>query len=188
MRRLLLSLALLPLLVGADPGERARVAAERQVLEARYAAEERACRERFVVTACVSDVRVRRRDALAPLRERELQLADSERRQRALERQAGLSAKRNAAPKEAPPAQLRLRPSPAASASVSVPPRQARREADAAEDRSAAAAERRRAAQRRSDDVAQTQARVERRVQERAAMRRKSTPLPQPGAGSAAAP
>ena len=65
-----LLLACLSLLSRADGGERERLAAERQVLTERYAAEERECSERFVVTACVDDVRLRRRAALTLVRER----------------------------------------------------------------------------------------------------------------------
>ena len=78
-------LMLLPLLAGwacaaaADDGERASIAAERQLLVERYAREERECLQRFAVSACLDDVRSRRRAALAPLRARELQLDDAER-------------------------------------------------------------------------------------------------------------
>lgn len=87
-RALVLWTLMLPLLAWAQDNERERLAAQRQALVERYAAEERACRERFVVSSCVDALRERRRVALAPLRERELALEDAQRQQRALSRQA----------------------------------------------------------------------------------------------------
>ena len=90
---------LLPLLLWlqaarpADDAERARLAAERQALLDGFAQEELACQQRFFVNACVEDVSRRRREALAPLRARELELDDAERQRRAAERRAAIEAK-----------------------------------------------------------------------------------------------
>ena len=78
---LALVLVVLPPVWAED--ERTRIAAERQSLTERFTAEESACRTRFAVNACLDDVRARRRAALAPLRERELRLAEAERQRRA---------------------------------------------------------------------------------------------------------
>lgn len=102
MRPLLAAACCLALLLSGwahattDPAERARRVAERQALEQRFDAEERACAERFAVNACVDDVRARRRAALAPLREAELRLAEAERRRRADERRAEVRRKQQA--------------------------------------------------------------------------------------------
>jgi hypothetical protein len=61
----------LPSVAVAADNDRNRITAERKATAAQFAAEEKACAERFAVTACVDDVRARRREALAPLRERE---------------------------------------------------------------------------------------------------------------------
>ena len=89
----LLMLALLTGTAWAQGSARERLAAERQILLDRFSVEERACREGFVVTACTDALRVRRRAALAPLRERELALMDAERQQRAIDHQAARAAR-----------------------------------------------------------------------------------------------
>ena len=181
-----LLLACLSLQSRADGGERERLAAERQVLTERYAAEERECSERFVVTACVDDVRLRRRAALTLVRERELELADQERRERALERQSALAARKQAAAQR-PPApsspELRAR-NPAASTSVAAEPASSRAHADP-QSRAAHAAERAQAASRRIDDAQAAQSEVARRQAARAAAGKKDLPLPVQAASAA---
>ncbi len=66
-------------------GERTRIQAERAREEAHYGQAEAACYARFVVTDCLRDVRVHRREALAKLRRQELALNDAERKRKALE-------------------------------------------------------------------------------------------------------
>ena len=83
--------ACLPMVATAADSERSRITAERKAMAAQFAAEEKACAERFAVTACVDDVRVRRREALAPLRERELKLDEADRQQRAQERRSAVA-------------------------------------------------------------------------------------------------
>jgi hypothetical protein len=174
---------LLPLVGLAAGDERAAILAERQAQLARFAAEERACASRFVVNACLDDVRLRRREALEPLRERELQLDQSERLKRAEERRAAIAAKQGAAgaaraggASTAP--QLRVRePAPL------LPTRPAR-EPEAA-DRAAEAAARARDAEQRRAEALAAQQRVQQRQAEREAAGKKSEPLPLPAGASA---
>jgi len=198
---------LLPLLAGeatagaAADAERARIAAERQVLVERFAREERECHQRFAVAACLDDVRSRRRAALAPLRARELQLDDAERQQRAAERRAAIEAKQRlqaARPPVAPAPEVRVRRPPpqasaasaasaasvvsaASAASAASAPRHVASEAQA---RAAKAAERAQAAQRRREAAAAGRARIERRVAEREAAGKVAAPLPVPASSA----
>ncbi len=173
--------------LGAVGDERALIAAERQALSQRFLQQELDCASRFVVNACIDDVRQRRRDALQPLRERELSLDEAERTRRAAERRSAIAAKQAAAATlpaaaSAPPPQLRLRDNlPAA------PPRPPRSSpARDQTDRAAEAAERVRDAERRRDEAQANQRRVQQREAERATSGRSSAPLPVPGAASAA--
>ena len=102
MHRLLIAFALAVALGPALADERAAIAQQRQSLNQRFAAEESDCAKRFQVTACVEDLRARRRQALAPLRERELQLDEAERGRIAVERRAAIAAKREAMAARAP--------------------------------------------------------------------------------------
>lgn len=65
--------------------ERARIAAERDQLETRFAAEEAACQARFFVNACLNKIRPPQREALADLRRQEILLDDAERKRKAAE-------------------------------------------------------------------------------------------------------
>ena len=84
--------ALLALLVAVDASiaqpsaERARIASERAAAKARLAEQERACREQFVVTACLEAARKEERSTLARLRRAEMMLDDAERREAAARR------------------------------------------------------------------------------------------------------
>lgn len=177
-----------PCAVAAD-GERTRLVQQRLLLSETFAAEERACAQRFAVTACVDEAKLRRREALAPLRERELQIDAAEREQKAALRRAAIAAKR-AAVASLPPAsaagqtELRVR-QPLAAASSSLRP--APRARDDAQDRAAQAEQRARQLQRSRDEATAAQRRVQQRVQQREDARsdRKSYPLPVPAAGSA---
>ena len=77
----------------ADDAERHRIAEERAAIEARYAARERECRDRFIVTSCVDDAKRDRRKSLDALRARELKLDEETRRARTEARRAELAAK-----------------------------------------------------------------------------------------------
>jgi hypothetical protein len=182
MNRLHVILALL--LVGSsalaqDPAtERRRIDAERRQVEARFAAEDAACRERFEVTSCVDEVKARRREALAGLRQQELLLDDAERRKRASARMQAIEAKRIEAESRPPappqPAPVLRRPlPPGAAASSREQRRHDAQEATAAAQRASAAATRRAAA---ADD----RARIAERESQRASDAKKSAPLPLP--------
>ena len=174
-----------------DAVDLARIASQRQLLSERFAAEERACHSRFVVTACLDDVRARQREALAPLRERELGLDDENRQRRALERRRAIAAKQQAAQARPPPPVLepRLRqPKPGA---TPLPTRPATRQDDAGARAAQAqtraqtqAQERVHAAEGRREQAKIAQARVARRLAEQQAQGKRPQPLPLPAAAS----
>jgi hypothetical protein len=174
-----LTLCLASGLAGAEPpDERTRLAAERQAVTQRFDQEEQACRQKFASTGCLADVRARRREALAPLRERELSLADQDRQQRAQERRRSLAAKQQAAaerPVEAPAPVLKLRqaPPPADSASAAPTPR-----TDDQGVREAEAAQRAQANARRQAEIEAGKKRVADRVAARASEGKPVQPLP----------
>ena len=166
-------------LAHAEPAdERARLVAERQAVTQRLDLEAQVCRLKFATTGCLADVRARRREALAPLRERELSLADQERQQRAQERRRILAAKQQAVaerPAESPAPVLKLRqaPLPADSASAAPTPRVDDRGA-----REAEAALRAQASALRQADIEAGQKRVADRVAARASEGKPVQPLP----------
>lgn len=192
--------------------ERAGIAEHRRLMLKILAEEEAACRERFAVTACLDDVQRRRRDALAPLRERELRLDESERRARAEERRRAVAAKLAAAastPPASPGSSARAaqaapasgsaadatRTAASVSASAAAPSvasrpapilrvRRAAGSASATAARDAEASERVRDAERRREQTEVVRERIERRQAEREAAGRRSDPLPRPGAAS----
>ncbi len=188
MRRVLIALlclAAVAVAAGAEPAdERVRLAEERQAITQRFAQEEVTCRQRFAATGCLGTAQARRRDALAPLRERELKLADDDRQRRAAERRRVVAAKVQAAaarPAAAPEPVLKLRqvlpaarPSSAsASASVLVAPRTSddtARETDAAQ--------RARASAQRQSQIDAARQRVADRVAARASEGGAAQPLP----------
>jgi hypothetical protein len=196
LKGLCIGLALLgwqPAPLRAQDSERARLAAERLSLTDGYAAQEQACREQFVVTACVDDVRQRRRLALQPLRARELSLDEDERARKALDRLTARAARTgaSAAPASAASAGLVGPSLPTASAPLRAPqpgtPGRDRSTAatnPSAEARALQAAERARAAARRAETLDALQAEVARKSAERAANARRSAPLPPPAAPS----
>lgn len=96
MTRILCVLLLVAAALPAAAQERPQVEDEIRRLEAAFAVDEARCRERFAVTGCIEDLRLKRRDALAPLRARLAALDDEERRRRAQTRQRAVEAKRRA--------------------------------------------------------------------------------------------
>lgn len=102
MKRLsFLLLALLPALpLGAQEldtsAERARIEAQRADVDARFAAEENACRGRFAVNDCTATAKARQRDALAELRRQEIHLNAMDRKRRAAERQRAVDERQSA--------------------------------------------------------------------------------------------
>ena len=190
MHRLMMAAAMVAALVAAPlPAhavERAAIAEQRRVLIERFAAQEQDCAGRFQATACIEDLRARRRHALAPLRERELQLDEVERGRRAAERRTAIAAKREAAAARAPdPVVPEWRPR------APLPPaRAASRPAVSRAASQARAAEARQTmgdAQERQQQAEEVQQRIRRRLDERAAQGRKPDPLPLPAASVPAA-
>ncbi len=183
---LAVALALAGPLAQADE-TRARLVQQQRDVNTQFAQEERACAQRFAVSACIDDVRGRRRAALAPLREQELRIDDAERRQRAAARQASIEAKQRAAAERPPPTPalrtrergplLPQRATPAAPSAAPVP-------STSPEE----AAARRRAAERRRDDGQKARLRVAKRVQAGAASgAAHSEPLPPRGPAASGA-
>ena len=172
----------------ADDAERTRLAAERQVLLDRFAQEELACQQRFFVNACVEDVSRRRREAVAQLRARELELDDAERQQRAAERRAAIKTKQQEqTTRPAPAAAPAMPPRPPAEPASVLPasPASVSQQSSAeAQARAAQAAERARASQRRREQTEAALERVRRRVAEREAAGKSAAPLPVPEAAS----
>lgn len=72
------------------PGEaaatRERISSARSVAEVEFAAQEKACYQRFAVNDCLHAARAKRRAALADLRREEIALDDADRQRRAAER------------------------------------------------------------------------------------------------------
>jgi colicin import membrane protein len=60
--------------------EKAQIAAERARLEAGFKAEEAACYRRFLVNACLEEIRPRRAEAMAELRRQEISINEAERK------------------------------------------------------------------------------------------------------------
>lgn len=182
--------ALLGALLSGGPAfaaqqERAQLHAERNRLSEVFAEQERSCSQQFLVTACLDDVRARRREALTPLRERELRLDEAERQAKAEQRRQAIAAKQAAAASQ-PPARpappVRVRSAlPAASALVREP-----RQLES-QDRAAAAAVRARELEAQRLLAVQSQQRVDRREAERQAAGRISAPLPVPSPAASAA-
>ena len=176
---LVAALCLASSLAHAEPAdERARLAGERLAVTQRLDQEEQACRLKFATTGCLADVRARHREAMAPLRERELSLADQDRQHRAQERRRTLAVKQQAAadrPPELPEPVLKLRRTPppalSASAATAAP-------VDARAARVAEAALRAQANARTQADIDAGQKRVADRVAARASEGKPVQPLP----------
>lgn len=175
---------------------RARIAAERQRLQALLDAERAACRQRFAVSACIDAAEQRFRDGMAGTRQREQALDDVDRQHRAAERRAAVAEKQRlaaaavAASASAPQAQsVQAPPSAASAAQPGVqrrPPkvdRQAGRQdpaAAAARQRAIASAQRRQKFQAEQDKVAQ-------RKLDKAGQKSAAAPLPVPGKAATSA-
>ena len=173
----------------ADTGpERAGLAAQRQASSQVFDQEEQACRQRFAANDCANDVRARRRDALAPVRARELRLADQERQQRAAERRRTLADKKHAAaqrPADSPAPTVTPVPVPVPVLKVrQLPPPHwptsaaQVRKADVAANQQAEAAQRAQATAARQAQLDVNQQRVVQRVAARATQSNAVQPLP----------
>lgn len=86
-KTLLFALLLLAAPAFAADAEREQLARERAVLDAQFAAESKACQQRFVVTSCVEDAQARHVQALKPIVAREQTLDEIARRERAAAQQ-----------------------------------------------------------------------------------------------------
>ncbi len=182
-----LFLALCATLAHAAQPERERIAAERAAATARFAEQERACGEKFIVTSCVDAARKEQRMTLTRLHRAELVLDDAERRETSARRRQDLQ--QRATEQDARASE----PAPA-------PHREARRDASApnplaaAHPRmNAASAAERRAIEQRNEASFEARARaaqarrqaVERRNAQRAAEGKVVAPLPVPPHASA---
>ncbi|MGZ5180276.1 MAG: hypothetical protein ACXWC2_07355 [Ramlibacter sp.] len=87
--------------------ERARIAAERNRVEADFLSERKACYARFSVSGCIDAAAARRRDLLADLRRQEIALNDAQRKARSAERQKELERKEADAERKQAEAQAR---------------------------------------------------------------------------------
>ena len=79
---LMLCLAALPAFAADVVSERKQLAQQRSEIDARFAAEAKACTDRFVVNACLDDVHARRAIALKPIVAREQEVDAAERQAR----------------------------------------------------------------------------------------------------------
>ena len=172
-----------------DSAERARIASDRQAVEARYDAARRDCETRFVVNDCLDQARQARRAALEPLQRQIHLLDDARRRERAVERLRVIQA-RQAAAAERPALATAAAPASAASAAPPLPVRRAVRPLPtAAASASAAtlAAQQRQARQQQRLQQAQAhQAAVQARNARRDAQRKPAEGLPVPGTAASA--
>ncbi|MBL8349553.1 MAG: hypothetical protein JNL87_04500 [Burkholderiaceae bacterium] len=71
---------------GSQDQQRQRLAAEIAAVEARFAEQRSACQSNFLVNDCVAAAQAARRQSLEGLRQRQLQLDDARRRERAAQR------------------------------------------------------------------------------------------------------
>jgi hypothetical protein len=175
----------------ADP-EHDRIASERKAAEAKFAAQQRECATRFVVSSCVEDAQNERRATLNRLRQDQIQLDEAKRSEAAAARRQSLRTRaesQQTRASEPPPPPLRTRTRHASAADLPAsgvlpapqrPPaaRPSAAERQAAEQESEAKFESRaRAAQAHRDDV-------ERRNAQRKAQGKIAAPLPPPAGAS----
>jgi len=164
---------------------RARIEDERSRIEVQFNADMAACRQRFVVTACVDNARRRRRDALTAPRAEELTLDDLQRRERAAVRREVIQAKQReaasqaAAPLAASAPGERVRPGPSTATQT---PAQRADPGAAASAAQASARQRANAARERQAQIEATQARIRERQAERLREGKLAAPLPVPAA------
>lgn len=222
LRRVFCSAVLLVAVVGATvaapaaaddtEARRSRIETQRAALERDFAADKAACRERFSVTACVDAVSVRRRQALAALREQELRLDEAQRQQRARQRQPAAEARREtararpgAASAAAGPAVATERPPTGVPSMAALPldstslpaslpssasalePLPPARPSGPGSSAAAAAVRRAEASRQRASEAAAHQQGVQRALESRAGQGQRSAPLPPPPAASGAA-
>lgn len=170
-----------------EAAERARIAAERAVVEQRFNAAQADCQARFVVTDCLDRARAERRQALDQLQRQSLLLDDAKRRERAALRLQAIQ-RRDA---EAPPRTPEATAATAGAASAAAP-RSGRRPASATSPASAsssadnAARQRQAQFQRRQEAARLHELAVQQRNARQDATRQPAAGLPAPGASNAA--
>jgi hypothetical protein len=76
-----------------ERAERDRIKREREQAEAAYRAQERECRQKFVVTPCIDQARRDRRETLDRLRQQQEVLDEAQRKQRAAQRMDDIRSK-----------------------------------------------------------------------------------------------
>jgi hypothetical protein len=169
---------------------RARLAAERAAVQARYDAAVRECQKAFAVTGCIDAAKVQRRGAIDRITREEATLDDAQRRRRAEERRARIAQKQQAAAARAaasaPDVRLRAPRQMAPPASAPRPSRRAEPRSSQEEAAEAAAAKERaeRARRRRERAAAHEEAVRRRNEQERAEGKVPAAPLPVPKASA----
>ena len=169
--------------------ERERIQRERAQVEADSRAAEAACRQEFLVAACIKQVRSDRRAKLQQLDRQRALIDDEQRRQRAADRLARIKDKQDAQAREAARPQVEVKtrePRPPAEPPKSHrPPPDAESKAAAAQSADAEATRRAAAAQRRAEEAEAHRKAVEQRNREREAKKPGgSKPLPVPPAAS----
>ena len=161
----------------AVKAERQRIAAERQQIEQRFAAEEAVCFQKFAVNDCRDASRARRRADLADLRRQEILLNDAERKRKGaeqLQRMEHGTLQESPAPAassagEKPRTHVRTR-TPAAPRHDAAQAARAQAERKATlESKSRAHQEEQAARDRKSADAPQERAQYEKKLQEAAA-------------------
>ena len=170
----------------SDAAERARIAADRQAVEARYEAARKDCEARFVVNRCLDQARQERRAALEPLQRQIHLLDDARRRERAVERLRVIQERQSTAA-ERPALAMPSAPSSAASAAAQPAPpvRRAVRPPPPASAAAAQAARQRQAQQQqRLQDAQAHQEAVQARNARQDAQRPPAAGLPVPGASA----
>ncbi|HEY8047884.1 MAG TPA: hypothetical protein VIE63_01830 [Ramlibacter sp.] len=138
--------------------ERARLKAERQKVEAQFAAEEKTCYRKFAVNDCLATARAKRRTAVDDLRRQEIALNDAERKRKAAERRQEIDQKEATQRQRGEGAQAK--PPPDGSRELRSSERAAGRAAQAASS-AQKAAERDREVQKRQADIAASKQRRE---------------------------
>ncbi len=172
-----------------DASLRQQIAAERAAIDTRFERDQAECGQRFALNACLDDARLRRRQAMATLQARQLEIDTRQRVQRAAERQRELERKsqqlnaRQAATATAPqPEQASAGQGPS---TAQAPAIHQRSQAVAAR---AKASERATAARKLQADIKADQARIAARIAKRSAQGQVPAPLPALPAASASGP
>lgn len=162
----------------SDVAERARIAADRHAVEARFEAAKRDCEGRFVVNNCLEQARQERRLALQPLQRQTHLLDDARRRARVVERLRAIQERESAA--AAKPALAAAVPVSPASATTRQPVQRAVRPAPSASAAAQAADKRAAQHQQRLRDAQAHQEAVQDRNARRDAQRKPAAGLPIP--------